>query len=101
MTNIHSNFLMIYSVGLYYNHHVLEPLGPELWKKMNINVLKTKKKFVCLFKFSTICSLILTHKITKIYKIIFKDVLYSFISYSIVFLNLYDTNYVEILTQIY
>jgi hypothetical protein len=34
-------FLMIYSMGLYYNHRVLEPFGHNLCIIMNTNALKT------------------------------------------------------------
>jgi hypothetical protein len=57
---------------------MLEPLELEFRAKDRAIALKTSS-FVYLYKFSIICSLISTHKITKMYKVTFNDVPYLFI----------------------
>jgi hypothetical protein len=70
---------MIYFWDLYYNHCVLEPLGHELHTNIKSNALKNYTCYVCLLKFSNICSLVATQKIIKIYKVILNYVSYLFI----------------------
>jgi hypothetical protein len=51
-------FFMMFSVGLYYNHYVVEPLGHELRTNMNTNALKIVPfQFVYLSFLSFIASL--------------------------------------------
>jgi hypothetical protein len=54
-------------MGFYQNLCVLEPLGHELRTNMKTNALKT---VLIIFKFSIICGLISSHKITKMHKVI-------------------------------
>jgi hypothetical protein len=72
-------FWMMYSMDLYYNPWVIQPLWHEFAPKHEYKCIKNGTSLIRLFIFCIICGHILTYKITKIYNAILNHVLRYFI----------------------